>query len=273
MLETTLRRLRLADLTQLGAEAGQENARYMKPAQFKRLVENLRRDGALTSAPLIGRMLGDERLFVISGNHRVAAAIEAGIEEADCIEVLEPLSRERFTAVQLSHNAIEGEDDPAALKRLYEMLDLDLKEYSGLTDDAFDMDELQVTTITGVAPLYAEVVVSFLSEDAHAVQAFLKTAERWAKKERPVLVASYQDFARFFDAIVEIKDWRGITNSAVAFATLIDLAQAKMAEETTRERTETTTDKRSAPARESRPAPAPRKRAQAKAEQSASEAA
>jgi ParB-like nuclease domain len=262
MLETALKRLPLSELTQLGAEAGQENARYMKPAQFKRLVENLRRDGALTSAPLVGRMVGDERLFVISGNHRVAAAIEAGIAEADCIEVLEPLSRERFTAVQLSHNAIEGEDDRAALCRLYDMLDLDLKEYSGLTDDAFDMDELQVTTITGVAPLYAEVVVSFLSDDAHAVQAFLKTAERWAKKERPVLVASYEDFAQFFDAIVGIKDMRGITNSAVAFATLVDLAQAKITEET-RERTQTVADERAAPARKSRPAAPQRKRAQA----------
>jgi len=256
MLETALRRRRLSDLTQLGAEVGQENARFMKPAQFKRLVENLRRDGVLTSAPLVGRMEDDARLFVISGNHRVAAAIEAGIDEADCIEVLAPLSRERFTAVQLSHNAIEGEDDPAALRRLYDMLDLDLKGYSGLTDDAFDMDELQVTTITGVAPLYAEVVVSFLSDDAHAVEAFVKTAERWARKERPVLAASYEDFDRFFDAIVEIKGRRGISNSAVAIAALVDLAQAKMEETNGDKMTQADTDKPAAAARKPRETPA-----------------
>lgn len=231
-LTTRIRSFQLRSLTQLSAEAGQENARYMKPAQFKRLVENLRRDGALTSAPLVGRFIGDERSFVISGNHRIAAAVEAGIEEADCIEVLEPLSREQFTAIQLSHNAIEGEDDKAVLRRLYDDLGLDLKEYSGLTDDCFDMDELQVTTITGVAPLYAEVVVSFLSDDAHAVEAFLKTADRWAKKERPVLVVAYKDFDRFFEALVKVKQLRGITNSAVALATLIELAEAKMGEET-----------------------------------------
>ena len=87
----------------------EKNARYMKGAQFNRLVENVRRDGCLTSFPLVHRE-GDS-LVVVSGNHRVRAAIEAGIEESDVIEATSPLTRQQFVALQLSHNAIAGQDD------------------------------------------------------------------------------------------------------------------------------------------------------------------
>lgn len=228
MLKTTIVRHKLRDLKLLGPETGHDNARFMKPAQFKRLVENIRKDGVLTSAPLVARFDGEDGLYVASGNHRVSAAIEAGIEEADCIEILEPLSRQQFIALQLSHNAIAGEDDKAALQRLYEELDLDLKEYSGLTDDAFDMDDLNVTTIAGVSPMYMEVIFSFLADDAQAVDEFLKSADRWSKKNRPVFVAERATFQQFFDTLVRVKNLRGITNSAVALATMIQLAQDAM---------------------------------------------
>ena len=132
MLRTELRTVRLRELTQLGPEVGQKNARSMPPATYKRLVENIRHDGVLTSTPLVGSMKGDERrLFVLSGNHRVAAAIDAGIEEATCIAILDPIPRDRFSAIQLSHNAIEGDDDASILQELYAILDLDLKSVLG----------------------------------------------------------------------------------------------------------------------------------------------
>ena len=143
MLRTELKTIPIRELTQLGPEVGQKNARSMPPATYKRLVDNIRQDGVLTSTPLVGRMAGDERLFVLSGNHRVAAAIDAGLEEAACITILDPIPRDRFSAIQLSHNAIEGEDDTSILEELYGILDLDLKAYSGLTDDDFENEDLE----------------------------------------------------------------------------------------------------------------------------------
>lgn len=84
--------MRLSELKLL-----EKNARYMKPEQFNRLVENIRRDGCLTSVPLVHR--DGESLVVVSGNHRVSAAIKAGIEESDAIEVLSPLTRQQFVAL------------------------------------------------------------------------------------------------------------------------------------------------------------------------------
>lgn len=108
-LETRVVRRKLSELTLL---EGHENARYMKAAQFNRLVDNLKRDGVLTSSPLIYKNT------VRSGNHRVAAAIKAGIAEADCIELLGDVSEERVIGIQLAHNAINGQDDPNILSTI-----------------------------------------------------------------------------------------------------------------------------------------------------------
>jgi ParB-like chromosome segregation protein Spo0J len=54
----------------------------MKAPQFKRLVENIRRDGVLTQLPLVYRGR------ILSGNHRVRAAIEAGLTEIEWQDLL-----------------------------------------------------------------------------------------------------------------------------------------------------------------------------------------
>ena len=54
------------------------NARYMKHEEFNRLVENIRRDGKLTSTPFLCKD-DDDRWLCLSGNHRTRAAIEVGL--------------------------------------------------------------------------------------------------------------------------------------------------------------------------------------------------
>ena len=230
MLRTELRTFRLRDLTRLGPEVGQKNARSMSPAKYKRLVENIRQDAVLTSTPLVGKMEGDDRTFVLSGNHRVSAAIDAGIVGAACITILDPIPRDRFSAIQLSHNSIEGDDDASILEELYGMLDLDLKTYSGLTDDDFESEDLSVLTLAANAPLYIEVAFGFLADDARAVEEFLKSVARWQKKGTPVHLAPYAEFERFFDALVRTKELKGITNSAIGMSALVELANERMDE-------------------------------------------
>ena len=122
-LKTRNRRVRLRDLALLA-----KNAHYMTDAMFSRLVGNIRKDGCLTTTPLVYEAGG--KLEVLSGNHRVQAAIKAGIEEADVLEIVTPLSREQKVAIQLSHNSINGKDDPNILAELWGELDFDAKEYA-----------------------------------------------------------------------------------------------------------------------------------------------
>ncbi len=200
----------------------EKNARYMRGDQFARLVENLRRDGCLTSAPLVHRV--GEQLEVISGNHRVSAAIKAGIAEADVIEVISPLTREQFVGLQLSHNAVTGQDDPAILRSLYDELDFAWKEYSGLTDDAFDIDELDTSVLRVDKPFYQELTFSFLPGDAEMVAGWLDKIAGSKKAEKRRMVGCYADFDIFFAGLLAVKAAKGVRNTAVALRLMAELA-------------------------------------------------
>ena len=156
---------------------------------FSQLVENVRRDGCLTSVPLVYDDNG--KLEVLSGNHRVMAAIKAGLEEADVMEITTPLGREQRVAIQLSHNAITGLDDPSMLAELWADLDFAYKEYSGLTEEDFaGITEIDTTGISVEAPKYEEINLAFLPEEKEAFVALLdrmaEGQDRSALDRRPL---------------------------------------------------------------------------------------
>lgn len=225
-LETRIRRVAPASLRLLEA-----NARYMPATEYRRLVDNLRADGCLTSLPLVAAA-GDAPLCdgadpadleVLSGNHRTMAAAEAGLAEIEVLEIVTPLSAERKVAIQLAHNRIVGLDDPGVLLKLYERLDLDLKAYSGLCDDDFKVEELDISALAIGAPQYEELLLTFLPEDR---KAFQECVERIAKstRTRGHLLAAYGDFCRFFDAVVRVKEATDIHNVSIAVRRLAELA-------------------------------------------------
>ncbi|UXX94162.1 ParB N-terminal domain-containing protein [Streptomyces sp. AD2-2] len=118
------------------------NARFLPHEQFRQLVENIERDGCLTSTPLVWNDAESGRLVVLSGNHRTLAAIEAGLSSIWWMQIDEPLPRQRQIALQLSHNAIAGQDDPAILKELYDELEsVEWRQYTGLDDKTLDLLE------------------------------------------------------------------------------------------------------------------------------------
>ncbi|MFF2612357.1 ParB N-terminal domain-containing protein [Kitasatospora sp. NPDC058046] len=118
------------------------NARYMAKEEWDRLVANVKADGCLTSVPLIygAGEYAEGHELILSGNHRTGAAIEAGIDEIDCMLIDDPQEKDQLIARQLSHNSIAGKDDPATLKQLYDSIeDVDWRAYSGLDDEALQL--------------------------------------------------------------------------------------------------------------------------------------
>lgn len=116
------------------------NAHFMTKEKFDALVDNVRRDGVLTSVPLVYACPDTGQEIVLSGNHRTKAAVEAGLAEIPVLVIDQKLSRQQQIAIQLSHNSIFGEDDPATLAMLYEELDdVDWRSYSGLDDKVLDL--------------------------------------------------------------------------------------------------------------------------------------
>lgn len=197
------------------------NARYMTGAQMRQLTDNIKRDGTLTSAPLVYRV--GEDLVVLSGNHRVQASIKAGLEHITVMEILTPLSEEHRVALQLSHNAISGQDDPNLLLELYESLSLDEKLYSGISDDLFKIEELDFSSLSIGPPKYEEITLLFLPADAEAFKALVKKLQQ---KSRPstILLAHLEQFDAVFNTVIAIKEHLNVYNSALAFAKMSELA-------------------------------------------------
>jgi hypothetical protein len=206
----------------------ERNARFMVNTQFQRLVENIKRDGALTSVPLVysppGAAEADDEL-VLSGNHRVQAAIEAGVYEADVMLVLDEQSKDELLSRQLSHNAIAGQDDATVLAALYdEIEDVDWREYSGLTDDELAlMEKAIVEPLSEVGLDFTTVSLIFLPhelEHAHEVweQARDTTSgadERW--------LAPYKAYEATLDALASAHGAYGVTNVTTALGLVLEL--------------------------------------------------
>ena len=198
------------------------NAHYMKAETFNQLIANLKRDKVLTSVPTIYK---DE---VISGNHRVQAAIKAGIMEATCIEIVSVLSPSRKMAIQLSHNAINGSDDPSMLQSLYANLDLGDKMYSGLTDDAFGVQELDLASLSAGNTDVVELNLVFLPEHAEEFRRLLDRIGRKAKRAN--LVGALETFERMFDSLIRVKGELNIYNTAMALDAMVRLANERLDE-------------------------------------------
>lgn len=223
-IETRIARVKLKSLKLL-----EENARYMSPQEFGQLVANIKRDGRLTSTPVVYR--GE----VLSGNHRVQAALKAGLEEADVIEILTELSEDRRLAIQLSQNAINGKDDPNILAKLYtKVQSLDWKSYTGLTDDHFKCDEEKLASMGITRPKYEELTVVFLPEDKEAFVQLVGKIEK-SKKAQSFIAGQLDSFNALFDAIVRVKQEKKVINNAVALRLLAELAIKQLDEETAAE--------------------------------------
>ena len=230
-----------------------KNARYMTGQQQERLTNNLKNDGALTSVPLVYADSGSlrdrirsgegaedtviepqdgEHLIVLSGNHRVMSAVQADLMCIFVMVVMTEMTEQERIALQLSHNAIVGQDDPSLLYQLYAGLDLEAKLYSGLDDDHFahltevDIDGLSIGSIQ-----YEELIFTFLPEDKEGVLEFMKELDEVGRSSYPERhAAPYQIFHELFDTIVAVKREYNVHNSAVALSLLVELAQQKLEE-------------------------------------------
>jgi hypothetical protein len=198
------------------------NARFMRKEQYDRLVANIRRDGCLTSVPLVWNDATEDRMVVLSGNHRVAAAIDADLVEIPVMVVDEPLSRDRQVALQLSHNAIAGEDDPATLRQLYDELDdIDWRTYSGLDDKQLGLlAEVNLEGLSEANLNFATIQLVFLPAELDAAKAALDEARALIQADGRWL-AAYRDYEPVLDALATTHSAHNVGNVATALGLIL----------------------------------------------------
>ncbi|TDB79626.1 hypothetical protein E1182_11980 [Micromonospora sp. KC721] len=203
----------------------------MRKETFDRLVGNVRRDGALTSTPLVWNDTAGGRMVVLSGNHRIMAAREAGLTAVNVIVVDQPLSRARQVALQLSHNAIEGEDDPATLKQLYEELDdVDWRAYSGLDDKQLDL--LAQVDLEGLSEAnldFAAIQLAFLPHELDAARASFDEARKLVQADGRWL-ARYADYESTLDALATAHSAHNVGNVATALGLILAVFERHLGE-------------------------------------------
>lgn len=207
-----------------------KNARYMKAEQFQALVENVKKDGNLSSLPLCYRENGG-KLLVLSGNHRTMAARHAGLEQILVMVVADEKTDDEKLGIQLSHNAICGQDDLVILKELWESIqNVQARLYAGLDSETIkSLEGIKFAAISEQRLQYKLANFMFLPEEIEDLDQLLKeTAVAFAGDV--VYLAHLNTFDAFFDLVVKIKKRCQIKNSAAAFLKLLELARVGLEE-------------------------------------------
>jgi hypothetical protein len=206
------------------------NARYMRHETFQQLVSNIKRDGRLTQIPFAAKDKNGN-WEVLSGNHRVKAAMEAGFEEIECMVTDDDLTEDRKRAIQLSHNAISGEDDPAILKQIYEAIeDIDFKMYAGLDDKTLELlDQVQPESIAEVNLEFQTMSIVFLPNELQ------KTKEIWDEissyvKADEVWLSRYAQYDNFLDTLEAVSTSYDVKNVATTFLIMLSVVQRHLDE-------------------------------------------
>ena len=125
----------------------ERNAHYMEKQILDRLTANIAEDGFLSQLPF-GMKRGDGKFLILSGNHRLKAAIKAKLDYI-LILYIDEVDKDRQIAYTLSHNALVGKDDIQMLKDIYnEISSIEAREFSGLNGIKFiDVEKLQTASI------------------------------------------------------------------------------------------------------------------------------
>lgn len=208
-----------------------ENARYFKRETFRQLRENIQNDQKLSSVPLCYK-LEDGKYEIISGNHRVRASIDAGLEKILVLVITEELSKSKRIAMQLSHNALVGEDDESILASLWEQIDsINDRLYAGLDSNAIKELSDDIEFVNFSTPQVSTHLVTFAFSDGETerLSQIVDELENAVKKSAFVLVGMKEQYEPFMKIVADIKHAEKIKDSSLAMVKLLSIAEEYLA--------------------------------------------
>jgi len=199
-----------------------ENARFFKKSTFKQLTENVKKDKRLSSVPLCHEV--GNSLEVLSGNHRVQAAVEAGLDMILVMVLQGNLEKNDKLSIQLSHNSLVGEDDKQILANLWSQIeDINAKCYAGLSSDQIgDLQKVKLVNFSTPTIRTKQISFAFTVSEFEAVQETID--ELQSVPGDIVYLAELSEFDDFFQALQQVKKSQNIKNGALALRRLIEIA-------------------------------------------------
>lgn len=198
------------------------NAHFMSKRVYDQLVANIKRDGNLATLPFCWHDAGGG-IHILSGHHRIDAARDAGVTALLYLYTDGVLSADERTAIQISHNALVGEDDLVILKRQWESIaSLEARLYSGLDDERFkSFDPITLGAFNEKDIRFETIELLFLPAEIERITEIVK---KLGKSKRVRFVGHVDQYDALADALMRLKDASTIFNSATAFLLMAEAA-------------------------------------------------
>lgn len=204
------------------------NARVMDNGKFDLLVDNIKREGMLESLPLVhSSSKVDGKYEIISGHHRSRAARRAKLDKVPVIVVTRDLTEDEIISKQISHNSIDGYDDPQTLKRLYDSIqDFEMKVASGVTELELDvkLDNIPLVDVD-IDFSFEPVLIMFLKPELDKFKKLITTVDSLADEK---YLANMTEFKKFVKTVHATNEYSGIKNIAGIISTICDLANERL---------------------------------------------
>ncbi|MDR2641563.1 MAG: ParB N-terminal domain-containing protein [Planctomycetaceae bacterium] len=205
----------------------ERNARYMTKEQQDRLTSNVKHDGFLSQLPF-GIKQSNGKYKIISGNHRVKAAVKAGLDKILILYGNElDFDEKRQLAVQISHNSISGQDDLVLLKSLYmDLDDLFLKQYSGIDEKLlFDCKTLDLSAIAEKDLELYSLTFMFCEANRDNVEHLLEALDQKVGLDGESTSIVVGDPDRFISIMSKVQKQFGIKNRSTALLKMCEICE------------------------------------------------
>lgn len=205
------------------------NAQVMNPHLFDQLTENVKTRGQLESLPYCYQYQGEGTIEIISGHHRVRAAVAAGLESIPILLDTQEMKRSEKVAKQIAHNQLSGEQDTDTLRTMLTMIDdIDDMITTGLPDDLLPTPDSDDTALLVPSADFAwrTVTLMFLPEDLEDLEAAVDQID---KNTSMVGLADREIYEKFSSALVRWAGEMNIHNMSTALHELVRVAEDDLA--------------------------------------------
>lgn len=201
----------------------EQNAHYMDKEILDKLTANVAHDGFLSQLPF-GMKREDGKYLILSGNHRLKAAIKAKLQYI-LILYIDEVDKNTQLGYQLSHNSLVGKDDMQMLKELYSKIDsIEAKQFSGLNDMNFvDVNKINVPAIGDGDIELTEMKFQFIESKSNSIKNTLEALEKLGLDENSTIIVG--SFESYIKVMQEVKKTYDIKSKSVAFSKMIDICQ------------------------------------------------
>jgi hypothetical protein len=206
----------------------ERNAHFMDKEKFDRLTENIQKDGFLSQLPF-GLKMENGKYKILSGNHRIKAALKAKLDYV-LIMYVENLTRDEELGYQLSHNTLVGKDDMQMLKDLFNEIEgLAQKEFTGLNDLMFlDYQTISLPSISEDDIKLHEIKFVFTQFKAERIREVLEALDKRKMDENSAFC--FVNFVDFIRIMTEVKKRTNIKNNTIAFIKMLEICEQKIKE-------------------------------------------